>query len=61
MDTPSRLMTDVRRRVRTCSTGRANIGFSPKLQSLPQQINPFSSMQSDSNFKRAFGDTQIPS
>ena len=35
----------------------------PKLQSLPQQINPIGSMRNDPNnyFKRAFGDTQIPS
>ena len=40
-------------------TGRANIVFAPKRQSLPQQINHVGSMQSDPNFKRAFGDAPM--
>ena len=72
MDTPSRLMTAVRHDgmdmlnwqsfITCCSRVKTQHRFSPKLQSLLQQINPFGSMRSDSNFfKRAFGDTQIPS
>ena len=40
-------------------TGRANIVFAPKLQSLLQQMDHFGSMQIDPNFKSTFGYTQM--